>query len=1288
MFASTPCLKDFLSPAPSIPAQSTVGELRSQFSKGKCDRVAVVDAQQKPIGFISVARYFAYMQRETHQTGDLSLANSPSDERRGSAPVPAHRGSAPVPAHRGNAPVPAHKNPPEKGTTGSETEDNHHRYQLPSLVEQQPGAERSRDNRTGMGDETPQSGQQNHRYVGRAQPTPTKQSDLSLHQTDLLEDIATLPANLSIEQLCHYPSYRRQIAGGNQTPCVLVDSAGKYLGWLDLPALTAFLAQFYPEKTATTPSPSPSPKNRSWTSFLEKLPIPMIWQRQNGTDWIANQAWKEEIAAVESAESVEKEALSLLFSPDRSTANPSAHGRPRKRTGSAPLSAPENSNNSSGWQSQQVQVFQKDNYRGTQHCHLTKSNSCVCVCSRKNGEEQIFRFIKISHPAPETVPSRAEPSRSATELRSAPSPAAGTDSQTTETTGKPSSSGTASPAAGETPLNLVMAQDVTEQEHLSQELAAKNRDLVHLNRLKDEFLSCISHELKTPLTAVLGLSSLLKEQTLGKLNERQLRYAKLIYRSGRHLMDVVNEILDLTRLETGQLELNPEPVSVRQICDRALEQAQHAYKKQSHDQNELDGDTAETGNPCNQPQVSVEIEPGLETIVADELRLRQMLCYLLTNAYKFTYRSDRTTDQQTESGGASESVPNETEPHLGLRVKRRAGWIAFSVWDTGIGIPEDKQHLIFQKFQQIENPLTRQFEGAGLGLVLTQRLTRLHGGEISFISKEGKGSEFTLLLPPVPPAGGDSAAAKTCSDRTGGESGTEPYVEQRRSADRDQQRESVVSSVQDTPSPEVASTNTQPASSEFVTNTASSAEALAVSDAEPHSNQLLLLVVDASGKNIEDFTNILQSVGEDYQVAIARSGTEALEKARRLQPGLIFLNPLVPLLSGWDVLTLLKSQTDTRHIQVVVTGTQVEKEKSAPLADGFCALPFEAKPLQEVLAQFQLSPLATEQAKLTILQLNVETLPQNCSEQFHRQHREWLDRMNGILHQHGCRILEAEDLDSAEVLGRIWQPHAVLLMPYRANESPSDSGGSERMEDFLRQVIQMEPLVSLPLITLDSYTTQVANRVVASARNTEMQVFPCLAAETSTVEAVCEVPLPRENSFPFPDPKTLLQAIQVAVTQNSRPQIAIAEVADGGNSDSGSVQQEVQALVQYLDQAGFQGAIHLPWKQVWQQLQCRSIDLLVLFSPCRQLSEQMHDSLVSLEQLQDKPPILVAETTPQLDASTHSLLNAIASRVLSVTESSPLTLLAEVRKQLGSSNLTGSEAEPQQNFNENQFGSE
>jgi len=181
-------------------------------------------------------------------------------------------------------------------------------------------------------------------------------------------------------------------------------------------------------------------------------------------------------------------------------------------------------------------------------------------------------------------------------------------------------------AAEPEPLWLILVSDLTDQEQTAQELTAKNADLTELNRMKDEFLACISHELKTPLTAILGLTGVLKEKGVGDLSPRQDRYARLIYQSSRQLMMVINDILDLTRLETHQLELLPEPVEIGAVCERALEQVVRLYAE----------DMAETTKLDLARNIQLEIEPGLDTLVADTLRLRQMLVHLLSNALKFT----------------------------------------------------------------------------------------------------------------------------------------------------------------------------------------------------------------------------------------------------------------------------------------------------------------------------------------------------------------------------------------------------------------------------------------------------------------------------------------------------------------------------------------------------------------------------------------------------------------------------------------------------------------------------
>ncbi|MFQ3617102.1 MAG: ATP-binding protein [Cyanobacteriota bacterium] len=543
------------------------------------------------------------------------------------------------------------------------------------------------------------------------------------------------------------------------------------------------------------------------------------------------------------------------------------------------------------------------------------------------------------------------------------------------------------------PLWLVIAQDVTEQHQMARELAAKTADLAQLNRLKDEFLSCISHELKTPLTAVLGLSSLLKEQLVGPLNERQARYAQLIYQSGRHLTLIVNDILDLTRIETGQLELNLESVALDSLCQRAYEQARQLHQEVSVP------DAGNATEALTEPDFSLSIQPGLSEITADDLRLRQMLTNLLSNALKFT----------------------PTTGKVGLEVTTWDGWIAFTVWDTGIGIAADKQHLIFQKFQQLENPLTRRFEGTGLGLVLTQRIAQLHGGDVTFISEEGKGSRFTLLLP---------KDLQPCPTQL-------PLTSPRKLRQR------------------------------------------------------LVLVAESSTARIEALNTGLHQLG--YRVAIARSGTEALEKVRRLQPALVILNPALPLLSGWDVLTLLKSGIETRATPIIWSGSTEEKPRAIAYGASAClGHPIHLKSLRKSILEAtqtpgELSPIPA--TRLTVLHLRLS--PQSLAADG--------PSVSELLHSYPYRVVEVSDLDQADLLARVWKPHVVVL-----------EGSLPDPTAYFNHLYEHTVLSTVPMITLTPETTQSANRIPG------LTVFPCLAPLTP-VEASGAV-----------EESALFQVIQVA----------------------------------------------------------------------------------------------------------------------------------------------------------------
>ncbi|WP_204103542.1 MULTISPECIES: ATP-binding protein [Spirulina sp. CCY15215] len=697
-------------------------------------------------------------------------------------------------------------------------------------------------------------------------------------------------------------------------------------------------------------------------------------------------------------------------------------------------------------------------------------------------------------------------------------------------------------ATSHTSLWLILATDVTEQRQLCKELTAKNADLIQLNRLKDEFLACISHELKTPLTAVLGLSSLLKDKKLGELNQRQSRYSQLIYQSGQQLMSVVNDILDLTRIETGQLKLTPEPVQLQEVCDRAYQQA----RKQLFAGREKD--------PATIPEIkfSLTIAPELETIVADELRLRQMLVHLLENALKFT--------------------PNGGE--IGLQVNRWQGWIDFTVSDTGIGIPESAQHLIFQKFQQLESPLTRQFEGTGLGLVLTQRLARAHGGDISFTSQVGRGSKFTLLLPPAPPE---------------------------REASRDRLRSTL----------------------------------------EPNR---LILIVEAVPQYIERLTGQLQKLG--YRAIVARSGTEALEKTRQIQPRAIFLNPLLPLLSGWDVLTLLKADSKTKNIPVIVTATQAEKLLAQQNeADSFLSLPIQPQALQKSLSRLKALPPLTRNS-LTILHLHGGLLDKEDSEfvtklgwMFNNSNMS-IDRLLPL----DYRILEANDLDQAEVVARIWKPD-VLLLNGQKIKNP---------DEYLRAIAQVESLVQLPLVTLDAKIAEYGNKIPG------LSVFPCL------------IPITEQSMAAF------LQVIQVAAGVSKQSNILIVE-AGSECYQSDQCLRETQdtqihagidfshALTQYLQTAGLRSLLAKSWTEVYSQIHHRSVDLLIInLGESKDLGCWL-EGLKQLANLTVKPPILVLEHDSLTGTGSWELnefLSQLATKVIVDDSQSMPELLTQINQML------------------------
>lgn len=256
-------------------------------------------------------------------------------------------------------------------------------------------------------------------------------------------------------------------------------------------------------------------------------------------------------------------------------------------------------------------------------------------------------------------------------------------------------------------------------------LSHANAELERASQLKSEFLAAMSHELRTPLNSILGFSDLLLQQHFGSLSDHQIKYMRIIAESGQHLLQSINDILDLSKIESGKAELELQPVSIPDLCTQCLEMIQPRMHKK-------------------RLILLQEFDPQLGQVYLDELRVRQMLINLLSNAVKFTPEGGQVKfscrliygSQLQAEFRPDRSPVNPSTPYLCLEVK-----------DTGIGIPKDKWHLLFRPFQQVDASLTRQHEGTGLGLALTKRLAELHGGTVSMESVEHQGSTFRVWLP-------------------------------------------------------------------------------------------------------------------------------------------------------------------------------------------------------------------------------------------------------------------------------------------------------------------------------------------------------------------------------------------------------------------------------------------------------------------------------------------------------------------------------------------------------------
>jgi signal transduction histidine kinase/DNA-binding response OmpR family regulator len=453
---------------------------------------------------------------------------------------------------------------------------------------------------------------------------------------------------------------------------------------------------------------------------------------------------------------------------------------------------------------------------------------------------------------------------------------------------------------------------------LEQTVAERTEELKHAmesaedaNRAKSGFLANMSHELRTPMNAMIGYSEMLMEDAEDDGNDAALEDLKKIHGAGNHLLALINDVLDLSKVESGKMEIFLETFAVDSLVDGVVSTIDALIKK--------------NGN-----RLVVELDPSLAAMHADITKVRQALFNLLSNAAKFT------------EGG---------EIGLSVQPERVDGedWIQLAVSDTGIGIPTEKIEEVFEEFSQADDSTTRNYGGTGLGLPISRRFCRMMGGDISVASTIGKGSTFTIHLPMTV-------------------------------------QETVV---QDTNPEDVSGPESPP-----------------TVISEP-GDESIVLVIDDDPEALELLGRILEGAGA--RVVKASEGQEALKLARTLHPAAITLDVLMPGMDGWEVLSELKADPETRDIPVIMVTMTNDRNLGYTLgATDFLTKPVRRDQLVELLDRY-----ATGSDKR--LALVVDDKAENR------------DMLRRALEKEGWRVSEAENGQLAldEVASEL--PSLILL---------------------------------------------------------------------------------------------------------------------------------------------------------------------------------------------------------------------------------------------------------------------
>jgi len=439
-------------------------------------------------------------------------------------------------------------------------------------------------------------------------------------------------------------------------------------------------------------------------------------------------------------------------------------------------------------------------------------------------------------------------------------------------------------------------RDITERKQAEIKLQKSNEEMMRATRLKDEFLANMSHELRTPLNAILGMAEGLLEEVFGNIFEQQIKPLKTIERSGNHLLELINDILDVAKIESGQMILDLNPTAMEPLCQSSL-----VLIKQQANKKRL--------------RVELKIPTNLPLVMIDERRIRQVLINLLSNAVKFTpeggkitlevgIHSQETIEPKSKIMFQGKEVrvfsPQNIreKPILPLVKEQRPQeqkFLQISIRDTGIGIAAEDMKYLFKPFVQVDSALIRKYSGSGLGLSLVKSIIDLHGGKVEVKSKIGVGSCFTVYLPYISVK--SSSPAIVIQDHN-------IYL-----------------------------------------------------DLMEHQESALILLAEDNEANISTFANYLRAKG--YRLELAKNGREAIALSQSLSPDLILMDIQMPEIDGLEAIRQIRCRPTNNKMPIIALTALAMKgdcERCLEVgADGYLAKPVKLKELHLAIQKFLVS---------------------------------------------------------------------------------------------------------------------------------------------------------------------------------------------------------------------------------------------------------------------------------------------------------------------------------------------